>query len=1111
MSKAALDTYNTPRRARRWFRSGFALGTAALIAIGAAPSYAQTTIYLDDFSGSGDPLNGAAVDIGGETWTAGPAFLDDGSVNTVVADGPNGNAAWLPFTPEGGMIYTLSAEIENDYPDWIALGFMPASPPGGDWTATDYSVRHSNNGAHAWLLLRTHPTANDIEAFNGPSTSNPAFGGDIIPATDPVLVEIVLDTADDTWTAEYILNGTSQGVYDLPASATTGIGGVGLSRDRYPEPGTGGFVDNFQLTEEAAPPPGTWDGDVNALWSVAANWVDDVLPNFFGFNDSITFAAPNGPDTTLNNDVTGVQLVGISFRSDAPAFNLLGNAIELSAGVTNLSTNGQTVAFDVTGAGTLSIDADGGPLTLSGVISGTDGLVKGGAASLTLSNGLNDFSGPVTFTGVGNIVLTASGALGDPNSTVSLSSTAFGGPLSAVEFAGGVSQGKTFDLNARVVGDPPHIVASAGVNTLTGQINGYSGGNRYLVRADAGSELDIEADFAMLAESASERRFRFDGDGVISVFGQLENAPEGTALGVLKANGAAGVLNLVGVKNYSGITAVDSGTIALVDPGSTNSVPHSLLLQCATTNGVLDFSGLSGGGMVLAPGQTLAGDGAVVGAVVASAGSVIAPGVDGIGVLELPDLTLEANANLNFEIGTGGNDRIDIASGGALSGPASGAVYLNVDHYGDLAAGDYIIIDWSGASSVDIQVSDFASDAGTLSIVDGTQLQLTIVMTALAEVLISDTGNNRVLKHNITQFGVWVPHPDQPVFAEGVVGEFDLLVPIGLAKDSSGYVYLAEGDPDLQDRVMKLTSTGDYVGLVAEVDSGDPGLDFSGTPNGLAVHPDGTYLFVSIAQPNSTASDPDLEDVICRIDLVGDNPPETYIPTTDIDTNYVLQDPQGLAFGPDGYLYVANNLDPAGSPDPGSRVLRFDVSGATGVFAGVLTTEHRETKGLYYDPILRRLLVSLNQLNDIWAYSALTLDYVAPGDPSFTYVYDMGVAEDYPNVIFAAGDVYFTDITNDVIRRVTAVDSAPVALGLSAGLVDPQGLLILSEIDPFDFDNDGDVDLNDATVFVTAIAGPDVTVPPVGVSTSVFERADIDNDGDVDTRDYWAFMRRFGN
>ncbi len=212
-----------------------------------ATSFA-TTVYYDDFSGSGDPLNGSPVDIGGQSWAAGPAFLDDGSVNTVVAGSPSGNAAWLPFTPESGLIYTLSAEVENDFPDWIAVGFMPASPPGGDWTATDFSVRHSNNGAHAWMLLRTHATANDIEAFNGPGTSNPAFGGDIVPATDPVAVAIVLNTMDTTWTAEYILNGGSQGVFDLPASATTDIGGVGFSRDRYPEAGTGGFVDNFELT-----------------------------------------------------------------------------------------------------------------------------------------------------------------------------------------------------------------------------------------------------------------------------------------------------------------------------------------------------------------------------------------------------------------------------------------------------------------------------------------------------------------------------------------------------------------------------------------------------------------------------------------------------------------------------------------------------------------------------------------------------------------------------------------------------------------------------------------------------------------------------------------------
>jgi hypothetical protein len=118
---------------------------------------------------------------------------------------------------------------------------------------------------------------------------------------------------------------------------------------------------------------------------------------------------------------------------------------------------------------------------------------------------------------------------------------------------------------------------------------------------------------------------------------------------------------------------------------------------------------------------------------------------------------------------------------------------------------------------------------------------------------------------------------------------------------------------------------------------------------------------------------------------------------------------------------------------------------------------------------------------------------------------------DYPNLIYAAGDVYFTDINNDVIRRVDGVSSAPIALGAGAGLVDPQGLLVLSEIDPFDFDNDGDVDGSDTGVALNAINGPDVMTPPDGTSLTNFLRTDVDGDKDVDMKDVWVFMRRVTN
>ena len=70
-------------------------------------------------------------------------------------------------------------------------------------------------------------------------------------------------------------------------------------------------------------------------------------------------------------------------------------------------------------------------------------------------------------------------------------------------------------------------------------------------------------------------------------------------------------------------------------------------------------------------------------------------------------------------------------------------------------------------------------------------------------------------------------------------------------------------------------------------------------------------------------------------------------------------------------------------------------------------------------------------------------------------------------------------------------------------------LYYLAEVDPFDFDNDGDVDDVDMNVFLLALSGPDVTTPPAGVSSDDFQRADNDDDGDVDLIDAQAFANHF--
>ena len=75
-------------------------------------------IYKHSFSGDGtETLNGTAPDVdnngGGNLWASNAGFYTDGTVAL------NDGGAVLPFEPEAGKIYTLTADITGS--------------PGGDW------------------------------------------------------------------------------------------------------------------------------------------------------------------------------------------------------------------------------------------------------------------------------------------------------------------------------------------------------------------------------------------------------------------------------------------------------------------------------------------------------------------------------------------------------------------------------------------------------------------------------------------------------------------------------------------------------------------------------------------------------------------------------------------------------------------------------------------------------------------------------------------------------------------------------------------------------------------------------------------------------------------
>ena len=87
----------------------------------------------------------------------------------------------------------------------------------------------------------------------------------------------------------------------------------------------------------------------------------------------------------------------------------------------------------------------------------------------------------------------------------------------------------------------------------------------------------------------------------------------------------AGTLTLSGLNTYTGPTNVTAGALKLA-AGVANNIASSTPINL-DNGATLDVTGLSGGAITLASGQTLAGSGTVAGGVVAANGSHVAPGI----------------------------------------------------------------------------------------------------------------------------------------------------------------------------------------------------------------------------------------------------------------------------------------------------------------------------------------------------------------------------------------------------------------------------------------------------------------------------------------------------
>ncbi len=225
---------------------------ALAMALFAGPTQAEMILYSNDaFSGSSSAnLHGTtpSTTIDGNTWTAWDGATGAWKADGSIPPGSTTHGAFLPFVPESGLIYTLSATLDRPAGGsgggrWAAIGFTAA-----DTTSTFFG---SPNNASPWMLYRPDLVNNtSISSFTGPGTDGSATHGN---RSGQQTLKIVLNTEQPQWTAEWFVSGagddpvrthtfgTNPTITHIALGRSNGVGAnfSSFSLTYIPEPGTG--------------------------------------------------------------------------------------------------------------------------------------------------------------------------------------------------------------------------------------------------------------------------------------------------------------------------------------------------------------------------------------------------------------------------------------------------------------------------------------------------------------------------------------------------------------------------------------------------------------------------------------------------------------------------------------------------------------------------------------------------------------------------------------------------------------------------------------------------------------------------------------------------------
>ena len=234
-------------------------------------------------------FNGGAVDINGMAPTVANGFaggissarwnsVSNSATSYLYEDGTIGttaNSVLLPFAPQSGSIYTLTASVTVPAMaagKWITMGFASYNPASNTAPDPRFNITYVNG--NPWTYL-TEGSGGD---FFFPLRTTSAGNAQLMPSPGTYTVQLKLNTTGSNWLASEFVDGTQVGtnyIYTtIPSIGSVGVGQTTLNSST-------GIKWNY-LTLEAAG-TGLTTNTVNAAVSFSStNTALPLNPSFCG-------------------------------------------------------------------------------------------------------------------------------------------------------------------------------------------------------------------------------------------------------------------------------------------------------------------------------------------------------------------------------------------------------------------------------------------------------------------------------------------------------------------------------------------------------------------------------------------------------------------------------------------------------------------------------------------------------------------------------------------------------------------------------------------------------------------------------------------------------------